>query len=136
MIFEDEFTNKISEIIYLVKEDVNDSTEAIYYFLYCDEYGSFETVRFKVNGIITGKNIEAGVSDDKLGEISDIVNDEIIPELEEIFKKANKEMPVEYRLAYDIKTGAFDADYKYANDINDDYFDHEEAEKWFKTFEK
>lgn len=135
MIFEDEFTNKISEIIYLVKEDVNDSTEAIYYFLYCDEYGSFDTVRFKVNGEIVG-NSEAGISDDKLGEISDIVNDEIITELEEIFKKANKEMPVEYRLAYDIKTGAFDADYKYANDINDDYSDYEEAEKWFKTFEK
>ena len=136
MIFEDEFTNKISEIIYLTKEAVNDSTEAIYYFLYCDEYGSFETVRFKVNGIITGKNIEAGVSDDKLGEISDIVNDEIIPELEEIFKKANKEMPLEYKLAYNIKTGAFDVDYKYANDIGDDYADFEEAEKWFKTLEK
>ncbi len=118
MVFEDEFMDKQSEIIALFKDAAGDSVEMIYVFIYYDAYSSMITSAFMVNGTRCG-NLDAGISDEVNNDILDIVEVEIIPELEGICEKYNKPMPQEFRYIYNVKSGAFDADYRYEKDINE-----------------
>lgn len=118
MVFEDEFMDKQSEIIALFKDAVGDSVEMIYVFIYYDAYSSMITSAFMVNETRCG-NLDAGISDEVNNDILDIVEEEILSELEEICIKHNKSMPQEFRYIYNVKSGAFDADYRYEKDINE-----------------
>ena len=120
MVFEDEFMDKQSEIISLYNDAVNDNVTGIYLFFYNDAHSFMMTSAYKVNDRIVG-NLDAGVSDEKDEEIYDVICDEIFPELEEIHKKHNMLMPVEFKLTYNTVSGAFDAAYRYENDLEDDY---------------
>lgn len=131
MVFEDEFMDKQAEIVSLFKDEVNGATEAICIFLYNDEYSSMTASVFKVNGVIVG-NLDAGISDEKNEEIYNVIDD-IILELEEIHQKYGKPMPVEFRLIYNTVTGAFDAQYRYEKDLDEDYECGIEAQNWFDS---
>ena len=134
MVFEDEFMDKQSEIIALFKDAAGDSVEIIYVFIYYDAYSSMITSAFMVNGTRCG-NLDAGISDEVNNDILDIVEEEIIPELEEICEKHNKPMPQEFRYIYNVKSGAFDADYRYEKDINEipEYDPGITAQEWMES---
>ncbi len=134
MVFEDEFMDKQSEIIALFKDAAGDSVEMIYVFIYYDAYSSMITSAFMVNGTRCG-NLDAGISDEVNNDILDIVEEEIIPELEEICEKHNKPMPQEFRYIYNVKSGAFDADYRYEKDINEitEYDPGITAQEWMES---
>ena len=86
MIFEDAFTEKQSEIISMFLEVIGDNVDTIYVFIQSDEWSAMETCAFGVKGSILG-NLEAGISDKDILEIFDVIEDEIIPELEDICLK-------------------------------------------------
>jgi hypothetical protein len=116
--FHDEFMDKQSEIISLFKEVINDETETIYVFLYNDDSHYMFSCSFDVSGKNVVGNLEAGVSDEAIDEISNIILMEILPEMEEICNNHNQAVPVEFRFIYNNKTGAFDANYRYEYEIN------------------
>ena len=75
---------------------------------------------------------------DKQSEIialyKDAVEEKILPELEEICEKHNKPIPQEFRYIYSVKSGAFDADYRYEKDINEieEYEPGIAAQEWME----
>lgn len=103
--------------------------------MFNDAYTSWITSAFKVNGTVLG-NLDAGISDEIDDEIVDVLYEEIIPELEEICKKYNKTMPQEFRYIYNVKTGAFDAEYRYEKELSaiDEYEPGITAEEWYNSF--
>ncbi len=133
MIFEDEFMDKQSEIISLYNNEINDKVSCMYLFFFNDENQFMMASAYKVNDRIVG-NLDAGVSDEKDDEIYDIICSEIFPELAEIYEKHSKPMPVEFKLIYNTVTGSFDADYRYENDLEDDYNCGITAQNWFDSF--
>lgn len=132
MVFEDEFMDKQSEIISLYKEAMSDIIEMLYVYLYNDESQFMLTAAYRVDGKVVG-NVDAGISDDIDEQIYDIITEEIIPELDKICQKYNKEMPVVFKYTYNNQTGAFDSDYLYANNIDEEYSCGDEAMKWIKS---
>lgn len=133
MIFEDEFMDKQSEIISLFNDEINDNVSCIYLFFYNDEYSFMMASAYKVDDRVAG-NLDAGVSDEKDNEIYEIILDEIFPELQEIHERYDKPMPVEFRLIYNTVSGAFDAEYKYEADLDDDYECGIAAQDWLDSF--
>lgn len=133
MIFEDEFMDKQSEIIALYKDAVDESVETIYVFVFYDEYSSMITSAFTINENRCG-NLDAGISDEVNNDILDAVEEKILPELEEICEKHNKPIPQEFRYIYSVKSGAFDADYRYEKDINEieEYEPGIAAQEWME----
>lgn len=133
MFFEDEFMDKQSEIIALYKDVVNENVETIYVFVFYDAYSSMSTSAFMVNGIRCGI-LDAGISDEKNNDILDIIEEEIIPELEEICEEHSKPMPQEFRFIYDVKTGALDADYRYEKELSkiEEYDPGIAAQEWME----
>lgn len=127
--------DKQSEIISMFKDEINENVKAIYLFFYNNESSFMMASAYKVNDRIAG-NLDAGVSDEKDSEIYGVIINEIFPELEEIHKKHNKPMPVEFRLIYNTVSGAFDAEYRYENDIEaeEDYNCGITARHWFDSF--
>lgn len=132
MIFEDEFTDKQSEIISLYNDEVNDNVSCIYLFFFNDEYSFMMASAYRIGDRITG-NLEAGVSDERDNEIYDIIIDEIFPELQEIHERHNMPMPLEFRLVYNTVSGAFDAEYKYEKDLDEDYECGIAAQNWIDS---
>lgn len=132
MVFEDEFMDKQSEIISMYNYEVNDNVTVIYLFFYNDDNQFMMTSAYKVNDRIVG-NIDAGVSDERDNEIYDVINDEIFPELQEIHERYNKPMPAEFKLIYNTVTGSFDSEYRYKNDLEEDYECGTEAMNWIKS---
>ena len=127
MIFEDAFTEKQSEIISMFLEVIGDNVDTIYVFIQSDEWSAMETCAFGVKGSILG-NLEAGISDKDILEIFDVIEDEIIPELEDICK--------EFRYVYNVASGAFDSNYRYGEELSalEDYDPGIEAQKWIDSF--
>lgn len=103
-------------------------------FIYYDAYSYMITSAFMVNGTRCG-NVDAGVSEEVSNDMLDIVEEEIIPELEEICEKYNKPMPQEFRYIYNVKSGAFDTDYRYEKDINEipEYDPGIAAQEWMQS---
>ena len=132
MIFEDEFMDKQSEIISLYNDEVNDNVSCIYLFFFNDEYSFMMASAYRIGDRITG-NLEAGVSDERDNEIYDIIIDEIFPELQEIHERHNMPMPLEFRLVYNTVSGAFDAEYKYEKDLDEDYECGIAAQNWIDS---
>lgn len=130
MIFEDAFTDKQSEIISLFKEVISDKVDTIYVFIHTDEWSSMETCTFGVDGKVLG-NLEAGISM-KIYLKYLKIEDEIVPELEELCKEHNKPMPQEFRYVYSVASGVFDAGYRYEEELSmiDDYDPGIEAKNW------
>lgn len=133
MVFEDEFMDKQSEIVSLFIDEINDDVSTLYLFFYNDECSFMMTSAYRVNGNVVG-NLDAGVSDEKDDEIYNVICDEIFPELQAIHQKYNMPMPVEFKLIYNTVSGAFDAEYRYENDINEDYECGIEAQHWMDSF--
>lgn len=94
-----------------------------------------ETCAFGVDGDVLG-NLDAGVSDEDIFRIFDIIEDEIIPELEDLCKEYNKPMPQEFRYVYKVISGEFDAVYRYEEELVtiDDYDPGIEAQRWMDLF--
>lgn len=94
-----------------------------------------ETCAFGVKGSILG-NLEAGISDKDILEIFDVIEDEIIPELEDICKEYDMPMPQEFRYVYNVASGAFDSNYRYGEELSalEDYDPGIEAQKWIDSF--
>ncbi len=132
MVFEDEFTDKQSEIVSLFADEINDGVSTIYLFFYNDEYSFMMTSAYNFNGKIVG-NLDAGVSDKKDDEIYEIICNEIFPELQEIHQKYNMPMPVEFKLIYNTVSRAFDAEYRYEKDLDEDYECGIEAQHWIDS---
>ena len=113
MCFEDEFMDKQSEIISLYKEAASASA-------------------YRVDEKVVG-NVKAGVSDEIDNKIYNIITEEIMPELNEICQRYNREIPVVFKYTYNLKTGSFDSEYLYAKDVAEDYECGTEALKWIKS---
>lgn len=135
MIFEDAFTEKQSEIISMFLEVIGDNVDTIYVFIQSDEWSAMETCAFGVKGSILG-NLEAGISNKDILEIFDVIEDEIIPELEDICKEYDMPMPQEFRYVYNVASGAFDSNYRYGEELSalEDYNSGIEAQKWIDSF--
>lgn len=63
------------------------------------EFGLLNAYAFNIDGRVLG-NLEAGISGETNDEIFDIVEEEIIPEFDEICEKYDKQMPQEFRYIY------------------------------------
>lgn len=134
MVFEDEFMDKQAEIISMYNDEVNDNVKYIYLFIYGDDSQFMMASAYKVNDRVVG-NLEAGVSDERDDEIYDVICEEIFPELQEIHKKYNMPMPVEFKLMYNTVSGSFDAEYRYEKDIEaeEDYNCGITAQDWINS---
>ncbi|MBQ6796464.1 MAG: hypothetical protein IJP10_00465 [Clostridia bacterium] len=133
MSFEKESIDKLSEVISLYNDEVNANVSCMYIFMYNDESQFMMASAYKVGDRVAG-NLDAGVSDEKDDEIYDIICGEIFPELEEIYQKYNMPMPVEFRVVYNTVSGAFDCDYRYEKDLDDDYNCTITAQHWLDSF--
>ena len=87
---------------------------------------------YRVDEKVVG-NVKAGVSDEIDNKIYNIITEEIMPELNEICQRYNREIPVVFKYTYNLKTGSFDSEYLYAKDVAEDYECGTEALKWIKS---
>ena len=132
MCFEDEFMGKQSEIISLYKEAASAKSELLYVYIYNDDSQSLIASAYRVDEKVVG-NVKAGVSDEIDNKIYNIITEEIMPELNEICQRYNREIPVVFKYTYNLKTGSFDSEYLYAKDVAEDYECGTEALKWIKS---
>ena len=132
MCFEDEFMDKQSEIISLYKEVATAKSEQLYVYIYNDDFQSLIVTAYRVDDKVVG-NVEAGVSDESDEKIYDIIIEEIIPELNEICRRYDREIPIVFKYTYNLKTDSFDAEYLYAKDVDEDYECGSEGLKWIKS---
>lgn len=133
MAFEDEFMNKISEIISLYAKRVDTSVIEIYLYIYNDEAQSTLTYAFKKNDKLVFFK-EAGLSVEQDNDFYDIIFDDILPELEEICAENDRPMPYEMRIQYNM-SGKLDVKYKYKDEIIDNYNCDQEGYNWIHSFE-
>ena len=132
MCFEDEFMDKQSEIISLYKEAASAKSELLHVYIYNDDSQSLIASAYRVDEKVVG-NVKAGVSDEIDNKIYNIITEEIMPELNEICQRYNREIPVVFKYTYNLKTGSFDSEYLYAKDVAEDYECGTEALKWIKS---
>lgn len=100
--------------------------------IYHDDSQSLIASAYRVDEKVVG-NVKAGVSDEIDNKIYNIITEEIMPELNEICQRYNREIPVVFKYTYNLKTGSFDSEYLYAKDVAEDYECGTEALKWIKS---
>lgn len=133
MAFEDEFMDKISEIISLYAKRVDKSVSKIYLYIYNDEAQSTLTYAFKKNDKLVFFK-EAGLSEEQDNDFYDIIFDEILPELEDICINSDRPMPFEMKIQYNLN-GKVDVKCKYKDEIAKNYDCDREGYNWIHSFE-
>ena len=120
-VFEDAFTDKQSEWISLCLELTGeDAVDEIFAFAFMTEHEITFNAFFRKGNEILPPNM-LGVDDDLIGEFLDAGID-IAQEMQDVCEEYGKPCPCVFKMTYNVKTHAFDADY--------DYDSHEEDEDW------
>ncbi len=109
--FEDEFTDKQTEIIAMCMEAVDGNADKVY------AYGSIEKTSrmFNVFYLVNGKTqmLNAfGVPGDRIFQYLRL-GMEILEEMKEICERHDRPVPTELRMIYDNKTGEYDGYFQY-----------------------
>ena len=107
MCFEDEFMDKQVGNYFFVQEAASAKSELLYVYIYNDDSQSLIASAYRVDEKVVG-NVKAGVSDEIDNKIYNIITEEIMPELNEICQRYNREIPVVFKYTYNLKTGSFD----------------------------
>ena len=142
-VFEDEFSALQADMVSICLEYVDDVADKIY--IYCSAEDGWITGDFfyqingkvvqchRLNEVLLPGQAEYDVSGDRQDAVLDVISEDIA-KLQAVCKKYNRPMPTEMKLVYNVKTDAFDAEYKYeaqyaddpektADDIVDEWFD-------------
>ena len=106
--------------------------QLLYVYIYNDDSQSLIASAYRVDEKVVG-NVKAGVSDEIDNKIYNIITEEIMPELNEICQRYNRDIPVVFKYTYNLKTGSVDSAYLYAKDVAEDYECGTEALKWIKS---
>lgn len=144
--FDNEFQKYLAELVATGFEFVNNNSEEVdaVYIIGLIESGYFYKVFYEINGYL--------VKSHKVNEVSDMQYDickeksfamlnqgnEILMNLERLFKNDGREVPVMFKLSYHPKTDTFNSDFSY-----DKTFTHDKTktaqdiyEEWFYQVEK
>jgi hypothetical protein len=109
--FEDEFMDLQSKLISLCLEVTDSKIDVVFAYASIEERSKMFNAFFKVNGDIKTLN--------QLGLSKSIINQFLIlgigdlEKIRSICKSYNKPTPTEIKMHYDVKTGKYNADYKY-----------------------
>lgn len=122
VIFEDEFTDKQSEWISLCLEVTGeDKVDEIFAFAFVTESQlTFNAFFRKENEILSTNMLGAG--DELIDEFLDAGID-IADEMQELCREYKRPCPCVFKMVYNVKTHAFNADYDYSSHDDDDDWD-------------
>ncbi|WP_026652171.1 hypothetical protein [Butyrivibrio proteoclasticus] len=137
-VFEDYFSELQADMVDICLEYVENYADMIYIYCSCEPKMLSADVFYRINNMCLRKhkiNDAPGehpeyftTIDNQKAVIQVLIED--LKSIQELCKKHNRPMPTEMKLYYNVKTGGFDADYKYeavcADDsgkLPDDIFD-------------
>lgn len=145
--FEELFSELQSDMISICMEYVEDRADKVYVYASCEEGMTSSSFFY----LIKDKYVEAHKLNDALEDgderydvsiergfmVLDIINDNIW-KIEELCEKYERDIPTELKLIYDVKTGRFQAEYKYdLVHTNDDIKTADDfADEWFEEIKK
>ena len=109
--FEDEFMDLQSGLISLCLEVVEEKVSKIYAYCSNEKKSKMFNVFFDVNGEIKTLD-QLGVSKELSFEFLRTGTEDLV-KVDDICAKHNMPVPTEMKLYYDVKSGKFDAEYKY-----------------------
>ena len=134
--FEDEFMDIQSDLISLCLEFADGKADKIFAFAEISKYCLSFNAYFRHEGVIKhiaqmAQAMSQGYS--YVDQFFDIgISD--LKKILEVCERYNREIPAEMKMYYDVKTGRFNAEYRYEKDIpqSEDYY----ADKTFDEWEK
>lgn len=141
--FEDKFSALQADMISICMEFVEDRADKVYVYASCEE-GVISSRFFylinnkyvkshRVNDALEDGNQKFDVSPERGFMVLEILNEDI-EKIKALCNECEREMPTEMKLIYDVKSGNFNASYKY--DLV--YTNHETktarniADEWFE----
>ena len=110
-VFEDEFMDVQASIISLCLEVTRKKVDKVYAYCSNEKYCKMFNAFFSVNGEV--KELDELEVPDRLAFQFLKLGIEDIEKMDAICKKYNMPAPTELKLFYDVKSGKFNADYKY-----------------------
>ena len=141
--FEDRFSELQADMISICMEYVEDRADKVYLYGSCEE-GMISSSFFylinnkyveshKVNDALENGDERYDVSTERQFTVLNIINDDI-EKIEELCKEYERDTPTELKLIYDVKSGGFQAKYKYdLVHTNDDIKTASDfADEWFE----
>lgn len=145
--FEDMFSELQADMISICMEYVEDRADKVFVYASCEE-GVISSSFFylinnkyvkphKLNDALENGEVRYDVSTERGFMVLDIINDNV-EKIKVLCKEYERGMPTEFKLIYDVKSGKFQAEYKY--DLvytNDDVKTaHHIANEWFEDVPK
>ena len=109
--FEDEFMDLQSGLISLCLEVVGEKVSKVYAYCSNEKKSKMFNAFFDVNGEIKTLD-QLGVTDEPAFEFLRTGTEDLV-KVDDICTKYNMRVPTEMKLYYDVKSGKFDAEYKY-----------------------
>lgn len=109
--FEDEFMDLQSELISLCLELTERKINNIYAYASIEEKSKMFNAFFKVNGEIKTLN-QLGLSNSLINQFLKLGTEDL-EKIKSVCKNSHKPVPTEIKMYYDVKTGKYNADYKY-----------------------
>jgi len=110
-IFEDEFMNLQSTFISLCLEVTNKQVDKIYAYVSIEKKSKMFNAFFKVNEEIKTLN-QLGINNDLVMQFLKIGTADL-EKIKKLCEKHAMPIPTEMKMYYDVKSGKYNADYKY-----------------------
>lgn len=111
MNFEDAFMEEQSELIALCLEAVGNKADKVFAYASIEKKSQSFNAFFQIGNEIKTLNL-MGIDEDIETEFLDLGTNDL-DKIRHVCEKYNMPIPTEMKMTYDIRTGKYDADYRY-----------------------